>query len=140
MLEKQNIEAGKMYERWAKEDVAWEEFMLDDAEFVCMAYGMSARVCKYAITELRKEGIKIGLIRPKTLYPFPKQVLRDLDYDRVKAIIDVEMALPCQMVDDIELQVKERIPVLQYGHSGGVTLKNEESTAALRALIGGFNG
>ena len=67
--------------------------LLDDAEYVCVAYGTSARICKYAINELRKEGIKLGLIRPITLYPFPKKVLHDLDYSRVKAIIDVEMTL-----------------------------------------------
>ena len=74
-----------------------------------------------------------------TLYPFPKKVLHDLDYSRVKAIIDVEMAIPCQMVDDIAQQVMERAPILQYGHSGGITLKNEETTAAIKALIGGLN-
>ena len=113
--------------------------MLDDAEYVCVAYGTSARICKYAINELRREGIKLGLIRPITLYPFPKKVLHDLDYTRVKAIIDVEMAIPCQMTEDIALQVMERAPILQYGHSGGITLKNEETTAAIKALIGGLN-
>ena len=139
MLEKQNIASEKMYQRWAEEDARWEEFMVDDAEYVCFAYGMSARVCKYAINELRKEGIKLGLIRPITLYPFPKKALDNLDYNRVKAIIDVEMAIPCQMEDDIALQVMGRAPILKYAHSGGVTLKNEETTAAIRALIGGLN-
>ena len=66
-------------------------------------------------------------------------MLHDLDYTRVKAIIDVEMAIPCQMTEDIALQVMERAPILQYGHSGGITLKNEETTAAIKALIGGLN-
>ena len=57
----------------------------------------------------------------------------------MKAIIDVEMAIPCQMVDDIALEVMERAPILQYGRSGGITLKNEETTAAIKALIGGLN-
>ena len=139
MLEKQNVASEKMYQRWAEEDARWEEFMVDDAEYVCFAYGMSARVCKYAINELMKEGIKLGLIRPITLYPFPKKALDNLDYNRVKAIIDVEMAIPCQMEDDIALQVMGRAPILKYAHSGGVTLKNEETTAAIRALIGGLN-
>lgn len=139
VVELLNKRAAMLQQSWAAKDVKWEEYMLDDAEYVCVAYGTSARICKYAINELRKEGIKLGLIRPITLYPFPKKVLHDLDYSRVKAIIDVEMAIPCQMVDDIAQQVMERAPILQYGHSGGITLKNEETTAAIKALIGGLN-
>ena len=139
VVELLNKRAAMLQQGWAAKDVKWEEYMLDDAEYVCVSYGTSARICKYAINELRKEGIKIGLIRPITLYPFPKKVLHDLDYSRVKAIIDVEMAIPCQMVDDIALQVMERAPILQYGHSGGITNKNEETAAAIKALIGGLN-
>ena len=139
VVEMLNKRAAMLQKGWAANDVKWEEYMLDDAEYVCVAYGTSARVCKYAVNELRREGIKIGLIRPITLYPFPKKALYDLDYSRVKVIIDVEMAIPCQMVDDIALEVMERAPILQYGRSGGITLKNEETTAAIKALIGGLN-
>ena len=93
VVEMLNKRAGMLQKGWAANDVKWEEYMLDDAEYVCVAYGTSARVCKYAVNELRREGIKIGLIRPITLYPFPKKALYDLDYSRVKAIIDVEMAI-----------------------------------------------
>ena len=139
VVEMLNKRAAMLQKGWAANDVKWEEYMLDDAEYVCVAYGTSARICKYAINELRKEGLKIGLIRPITLYPFPKKALHDLDYSRVKAIIDVEMAIPCQMMEDIALQVMERAPILQFGRSGGITLKNEETTAAIKALIGGLN-
>ena len=139
IVEMLNKRAAMLQQGWAVNDVRWEEYMLDDAEYVCVAYGTSARVCKYAINELRKEGLKIGLIRPITLYPFPNKVLHDLDYSRVKAIIDVEMAIPCQMVEDIAAQVMERAPILQYGHSGGITIKNEDTTVAIKALIGGLN-
>ena len=139
VLEMLNKRAAMLQQSWAVNDVRWEEYRLDDAEYVCVAYGTSARVCKYAINELRKEGIKVGLIRPITLYPFPNKVFHDLDYSRVKAIIDVEMAIPCQMVEDIAAQVMERAPILQYGHSGGNTINNEDTTAAIKALIGGLN-
>jgi 2-oxoglutarate ferredoxin oxidoreductase subunit alpha len=79
------------------------------------------------------------MIRPIYLVPFPKASLHDLDYKRVKAIIDVEMAIPAQMQDDIAQQVMERAPILTYGRSGGNTLKNDETTNAIRALIGGLN-
>lgn len=138
-LEKLNMRAGMIFKSWEKNDVHVEEYMVDDAEYVIVAYGMSARVCKYAINVLRGEGIKIGMIRPIYLVPFPKASLHDLDYKRVKAIIDVEMAIPAQMQDDIAQQVMERAPILTYGRSGGNTLKNDETTNAIRALIGGLN-
>lgn len=139
MVELMNKRGAMLFKNWEANDVRWEEYMTDDAEYITVAYGTSARVCKYAVNELRKEGVKIGLIRPITLVPFPKAVLHDLDYNRVKAIIDVEMAIPCQMVDDIAQQVMERAPILTFGHSGGIRLKNEETTDAIRALIGGLH-
>lgn len=139
VVELLNKRAAMLQQGWAAKDAQYESYRLEDAEYVCVAYGTSARICKYAVNELRKEGLKLGLIRPITLYPFPKKVLHDLDYSRVKAIIDVEMAIPCQMLDDIAQQVMERAPILQFGHSGGITLKNEETTAAIKALIGGLS-
>lgn len=138
-MEQRNIRGGKLLESWEKNDVRVEEYLVEDAEYVIVAYGMSARVSKYAINELRAEGIKIGMIRPITLVPFPKATLDKLNYGQVKAIIDVEMSLPAQMHDDIALQVMGRAPILSYGRSGGVTLQNEDTTVALRELIGGLN-
>lgn len=138
IVEKLNIMAGMKYEHWEKDYAAAEEYKMDDAEYAIVAYGTSARVSKYAVNELRRDGIKIGLIRPKLLYPFPKANFRNLDYSRIKAIIDVEMAIPAQMRDDIALEVMDRVPILTYGRSGGVTLKNEETVGALRKLIGGL--
>lgn len=138
VVEMLNKRAAMLQKQWEVNDVRWEEYMLEDAEYVCVAYGTSARVCKYAVNELRREGIKLGLLRPITLYPFPKAAFRALDYSRVKALIDVEMAIPCQMLDDIALASLERVPILQYGHSGGITIKNEETTEALRQMIGGM--
>ena len=138
-MEQRNIRNGELFDSWEKNDVRVEKYMLEDAEYVIVAYGMSARVCKYAIQQLRAEGIKIGMIRPITLVPFPKAALDELDYNQVKAIIDVEMSLPAQMRDDIALQVKDRVPILTYGRSGGVTLMNEETTEALKNMIGGMN-
>lgn len=125
ILEKLNGMAGQMYKRWEKEDVKVEEFMIEDAEYIVVAYGIAARVSKEAIFQLREEGVKIGLIRPITLFPFPKASLHDLDYNRVKGIIDVEMTIPAQMREDIELQVMERCPVKEYGRSGGNLLDDE---------------
>ncbi len=132
-----NKRAAGIYKQWEKNDVQVEEYMVDDAEYVIVAYGMTARIAKYCIGILREEGVKIGLIRPITLFPFPKESFNKLDYNRVKAILDLEMAIPAQMVDDIQLQVKERVPILTFGRSGGNTMKNEETLEAVRKLIGG---
>ena len=81
------------------------------------------------------EGVKIGMIRPITLYPFPKMSLDGLDYDKVKGIIDIEMTIPAQMRDDIELQVKGRCPVYEYGRSGGMLLDDEGVLSAIKEFI-----
>ncbi len=137
VLEACNAQMGEQMKQWEANDVLVEEYLLDDAEYVIVAYGMPSRVCKYCIDILRSEGVKIGMIRPITLLPFPKASLDHLNFDQVKAIIDVEMALPVQMYDDIQLQVRGRAPIYSYGCSGGVTMKNEETLEALRKIAGG---
>ena len=129
--------AGEMYKAWEEDDVKVEEFMVDDAEYVIVAYGIASRVSKEAVLTLRAEGHKVGLIRPITLFPFPKKSIADLDYGRVKAIIDVEMTIPAQMRDDIELQVKGRAPVYEYGRSGGVLLDDEGVLEDVREIVEG---
>jgi len=111
--------------------------MLEDAEWVVVSYGTSARVCKEAILALREEGHKVGLIRPITLFPFPKATLKNLDYSRVKGVIDIEMSIPAQMREDIELQVMERCPVYEYGRSGGMLLDDISTHEAILKIIEG---
>lgn len=137
ILEGLNMMAGEMYKQWEEEDVRVEEFMLDDAEYVVIAYGMASRVAKEAVIKLREEGHKLGLIRPITLYPFPKSSIRNLDYSRVKGIIDIEMTIPAQMRDDIELQVMGRCPVYEYGRSGGCLLDDDGVYEAIKEVITG---
>ena len=137
MLEYENTTRGQLYKKWEENDVKVEEFMLDDAEYVIVAYGISARVSREAILRLRKEGFKVGMIRPITLYPFPKKSLQNLDFDRVKGIIDIELAIPAQMRDDIALEVKDRAPVYTYGHSGGILLDDESTYNAIKKIVTG---
>ncbi|MBR5827053.1 MAG: 3-methyl-2-oxobutanoate dehydrogenase subunit VorB [Clostridia bacterium] len=139
MLEKLNAYKGMTYKMWEKNDVKVEEYLLDDAEYVVVAYGIAARVAKEAINTLREEGCKVGMIRPITLYPFPKASLDKLDYTAVKGIIDIEMTIPAQMRDDIELQVKGRCPVYEYGRSGGILLDDEGVYEAISAIVKGGN-
>ena len=136
-LEGKNKLAVQRTKRWEENDVRVEEFMVDDAEWVIVAYGMSARVAKQVVLDLREEGVKIGLIRPITLFPFPKKSIADLDYTKVKGLIDIEMSIPALMREDIELQVLGRAPVYEYGRSGGILLDDESTKAAVRKIIEG---
>ena len=111
--------------------------MVEDAEWVIVAYGISARVSKQVVIDLREEGIKLGLIRPITLFPFPKKSIANLDYTKVKGLIDIEMSIPALMREDIELQVLGRAPVYEYGRSGGILLDDEITKAAVRKIIEG---
>lgn len=113
-----------MYETWEK-DIQVEEFLTEDAEVVIAAYGVSARVAKSAIRLLREEGYLVGMIRPKTVSPFPYQNFEQLDYDRVRAILDVEMSIPAQLVYDVELGVKGRCRVHTCLRSGGEIMGRE---------------
>jgi len=139
ILEGLNMMAGEMYKQWEEEDVQVEEFMIDDAEYVVVAYGIASRVSKEAVINLREKGVKIGLIRPITLFPFPKKSIRNLDYSRVKGIIDIEMTIPAQMRDDIELQVMGRCPVYEYGRSGGCLLDDDGVYEAIENIVCGGN-
>ena len=117
-----------------------EEYLVEDAEWIVVAYGISARVARQCVNDLRAEGVKIGLIRPITLFPFPKAAIDGLDYSRVKGVIDIEMTIPAQMREDIELQVCRRCPVFEYGRSGGILLDDESTKEAIRKIIeGGAN-
>ena len=137
VLEKENMKRGEMLKEWEENDVRVEEFMVEDAEFVVVAYGISARVAKEAILKLREEGVKIGMIRPITLLPFPKKAIAGLDYTRVKGLIDIELAIPAQMHDDIELQVRGRAPVYDYGRSGGMLFDDEGVYDAIKKIVAG---
>ncbi len=136
-LELLNKGKAMQYKMWEMLDTKVEEFMLEDAEYVVTAYGIAARVAKEAILRLREEGYKVGMVRPITLYPFPKASLDNLDYSRVKGVIDIEMTIPAQMREDVELQVKGRCPVHEYGRSGGMLLDDEGVYDAIAQIVKG---
>ena len=92
----------------------WEEVKTEDAEIVIVAYGISSRVAKSAIIRARKEGVKLGLIRPITLWPYPKKAFEKLG-PQVKALLDVEMNILGQMTDDVILASGNKLPVEFYG-------------------------
>ena len=107
--------------------------MLDDAEYVFVAFGSSARVCKHAVEIARAEGIKVGVLRPITLFPFPKKKIQELA-ERVKGFMSVEMSAG-QMVEDVRLAVNGKRPVGFYGRQGGSVPSAEEALEALKSQI-----
>ncbi|MDK2824550.1 MAG: 2-oxoglutarate/2-oxoacid ferredoxin oxidoreductase subunit alpha [Clostridia bacterium] len=109
--------AEKFGEMEAKEQRA-ETYLADDAEILLAAYGTTSRVCKAAVDMAREEGIKAGLFRPISLWPFPTFALQEV-LESVKGILTVEMSLG-QMVEDIRLAVNGKVPVDFYGRTGGM--------------------
>ena len=136
VMQKCNEEAAALYESWKKNDVMVEEYMVEDAEIILTAYGISGRIAKSSVDILRKQGIKVGLIRPITLNPFPTEAFEKLDYSKVKAILDVEMSIPAQYATDVEAVVRRRCPVEKCLCSGGNVMSREAVLEAVMKLAG----
>lgn len=126
-----NEEAAELYASWKPEV---EEYQMEDAEIVITAYGICARISKSVVDLLRKEGIKVGLIRPITVYPFPYEAYDHIDYGRCKAVLDVEMSIPAQFVEDVAVAVKERCPIETCLCSGGNIMSRDAVIAAVKKI------
>ena len=134
--EKFNHKLIEKYKVIKENEVRYEETMCDDAEYIMVAYGSSARICQKAVEIAREQGIKVGLLRPITLFPFPERRLAELA-KRVKGMLSVEMSAG-QMVEDVKLSVNCSIPVEHYGRLGGMIPTPDEIVAALKSkIIGG---
>ncbi|MBO5859122.1 MAG: 3-methyl-2-oxobutanoate dehydrogenase subunit beta, partial [Clostridia bacterium] len=118
-------------------EVMYEEYMMDDAEICIVAFGVAARVSQNAIDEARKLGIKVGMIRPITLWPFPKKILNETA-KKVKAFVSVELSMG-QMIEDIELATRCQKPVLLCNRVGGMipTVENVLNKIKEADKIGG---
>lgn len=123
----------KKYARMEKEDLRFETLNCEDAEYLFVAYGSSARIAQKAMELGREKGIKVGLLRPITLFPFPKQQLFDLA-DQVEGILSVELSAG-QMVEDVRLAVEHKVPVEHFGRTGGIIHTPEEIIEALEEKI-----
>ena len=138
-LEVYNIERYKRYKIVEENEAMYEEYMMDDAEICIVAFGIASRVSKNAIDEARKQGIKVGMIRPITVWPFPKEVLNKAA-DKVKAFVSVELNMG-QMIEDIELATRCKKPVLLCSRVGGMihTVEDVLNSINEAAKIGGAN-
>lgn len=131
-LEDSVVARYKRYKEIEEKEVKYEEYMTDDADIVIVAYGITARIAKSAVNRLRNDGIKAGLLRPITLWPYPKKAIAELT-DKAKAFISIEMSMG-QMVDDVRLAVNGKRPVFFYGRTGGIIPSVEEITAEIKKI------
>lgn len=121
------------YNEIKEKEVRFEEFQCEDAEYLLVAYGTSARVCQKAVELSRAQGIKAGLLRPITLFPYPSKQLNKLA-DQVKLMLSVEMSAG-QMVEDVMLSVNGKVPVYHYGRMGGMIPTPDEVVENLKERI-----
>jgi 2-oxoglutarate ferredoxin oxidoreductase subunit alpha len=119
----------------AQNEQRWEEVDTDDAEWLLVAFGTVGRTCKTVLREARQQGLRVGLYRPITLWPFPAPRLSALA-KRVQGILVAEMNMG-QMVEDVRLATQDRLPVAFYGRTGGVIPLPDEILGALRELVAG---
>ncbi|MFA5449718.1 MAG: 3-methyl-2-oxobutanoate dehydrogenase subunit beta, partial [Clostridia bacterium] len=125
-LEALNHRLFDTYAELERNETAYEEYMTSDAEVVLVAYGTVARIMKSAVQMLREKGVKVGLLRPITLFPFPtKPLVRLAEKDNVKSFLTVELSMG-QMVEDVRLAVNGRKPVEFYGRTGGNVMVPED--------------
>ena len=128
-LEKLNIARFERYEEVKKNETMYEEYMMDDAEIAIAAFGIAARVSKNAVVEARKMGIKVGLIRPITLWPFPDAPFKKAA-THVKQFISVELNMG-QMIEDVRLASECKVPVTLCNRVGGMIPSPEQVLDAI---------
>ncbi|MDR2649241.1 MAG: 3-methyl-2-oxobutanoate dehydrogenase subunit VorB [Clostridiales bacterium] len=131
-LEQINFERFKRYKLVEKKEALHEAYLTDDADIILVAYGATSRICRNAITQARANGVKAGLLRPITLWPFPVQAIKQT-MQRAKAFICVEMSMG-QMIDDVKLAIECERPVAFLGRTGGMVHTPEEILAKIEAV------
>lgn len=133
-LEQHNLKLEKKYETIEENEVQYEMYHTEDAELVFVAYGTVSRIVKTTVDQMREEGHKVGLIRPKTLWPFPDKAFAEIP--NAKNLLVVEMSLG-QMIDDVKLACECKLPVDFYGRSGGMIPSPAEIANKAKEIIGG---
>lgn len=123
-MQKCNEEAAILYASWDK-DARAEEYMLDDAEVVLTAYGISGRIARSAVDVLRRQGVRAGLLRPITVHPFPYNAYDRINWSNVKGVLSVEMSIPAQFKEDVKVAVGDRAFVDECLCSGGNIMTRE---------------
>lgn len=131
-LEKVNLRLQAKLQEIAADEVRWKEHRTEDADLLLVAFGTMGRVCQTAVREARDSGLKVGLLRPVTLWPFPSARVAELA-EQVRVMLVVEMNAG-QMVEDVRLAVEGRCPVRFHGRMGGIVPLPDEVVGVLRGL------
>jgi 2-oxoglutarate ferredoxin oxidoreductase subunit alpha len=132
-MEKHNLKLEAKFRVMREAEVRFEEIMTKDADYLFVAYGLSARICHKAVELSRARGISAGLLRPVTLWPFPAERLLQLS-GNVSFMMSVELNAG-QMVEDVKLSVNGKVPVYFYGRLGGMIPTPEEIVHQLETVI-----
>lgn len=134
-MEQRNLKLQAKYKKILANEIRYEEYMTEDAEFIIVAFGLSSRIVKNVVLQGRKDGLKLGLFRPITLWPYPWDKIAKLAAeDRVKFFMSVEMNAG-QMVEDVQLAVCGKKPVHFFGRLGGIVPTPEETYEAIKEKI-----
>jgi 2-oxoglutarate ferredoxin oxidoreductase subunit alpha len=131
--EQVNIRIQKKYKECEANEVRYEALYCDDAEYLIVAYGSSARISQKAIELARAKGIKVGLLRPITLWPFPSKIIHEIGL-KTKGILSVEMNAG-QMIEDVKLAVECKVPVEHFGRFGGIIPSPSEVLNAIETKL-----
>ncbi|HEX6914615.1 MAG TPA: 3-methyl-2-oxobutanoate dehydrogenase subunit VorB [Chitinophagaceae bacterium] len=137
-MEEHNLKLEEKYRRMREEEVRFEEMNTEDAEYLFVAYGLCARICQKAMDIARSKGLRVGLLRPITLFPYPYQRVSELA-DKVKLMLSVELNSG-QMVEDVRLGVNGKTKVEFFGRLGGMMPTPESIVHHLETLILSKNG
>jgi len=132
VMEQRNLHLQAKYRECEEREVRYEAQFCDDADYVIVAFGSASRLSQKAMENMRKQGLKVGLFRPITLWPFPKKEIRELA-GRVKGILVVEINAG-MMVEDVRLAAEFRVPIEHFGRLGGIVPDPDEIIEAMSKL------
>ncbi len=133
VVEEWNWELKKKFELIAENELMYEEYLTGDADVIFVAYGTSSRICRSIVDQSRKEGLKTGLIRPITVWPFPTDIIAKHS-ERIKDFFVVEMSLG-QMIEDVKLAVLDRANIHFHGRPGGGIPEEADIMKQLKEIL-----
>ena len=133
IMEQRNLHLQAKYAEIEEKETRYEELDTEDAEYLIVAFGSCARIAQKAMEHAREEGIKVGLFRPITLWPFPSKALKERA-KQVKGILTVELNSG-QMIEDVRLAVECKVPVEHFGRLGGIVPDPDEVITALKEKL-----
>ncbi|MCH5304948.1 MAG: 3-methyl-2-oxobutanoate dehydrogenase subunit VorB [Rikenella sp.] len=134
-MERHNRKLQEKYDRMERDEVRCEEIETADAEYILVAYGVSSRICAKVVEDARSEGLRVGLIRPITLFPFPAGAIRRAVERGVRGFLSVELSMG-QMIEDVRSAAGDaRLPVRHFGRTGGIIHSPREVYDALKRLM-----